>query len=140
MQRPETSLVLLHDVPASIAVMLLDEKAGEEEVRVAMSYSVALAGACVGDLKEQRTFLRAKRAAGQPVFETNMPLFPGFDRNGQEQAWSKPVSERAYLQRIWTVFDILGQEVAALKLQGELQYMLLIGWICHQTPQTIMVY
>ena len=51
--------------------------------------------------------------------------------------WSKPVSERAYLQRIWTVSDILGQEVTALKLQGELQYMLLIGWICHQTLQKL---
>ena len=76
--------------------------------------------------------------AGQPVFETNMPVFPGFDRKGQERAWSKPVSERAYFPGIWTVSDILGQEVAAKKLQGELHAF---DWL-DLSPNTskIMVY
>lgn len=85
MQRPETSLVLLHDVPATVAMMLLNEKAGEEEIRVAMSYSVAPAGACIGDLKEQRAFLREKRALAAPLAvlaaQATAAALPGSNQN-----------------------------------------------------------
>ena len=58
--------------------------------------------------------------AGQPVSEASLPLFPGFDSSGQKRLWTKPVSERAYFDRIRTAADILAKEVVASKAQGEI--------------------
>ena len=49
----------------------------------------------------------------------NKPLFPGFDCTGQTRDWSKPISERAYLQKLAAASDILGREVAAATLEGK---------------------
>lgn len=55
---------------------------------------------------------------GQPM-APNKPLFPGFNATGQKRDWCKPISERAYLQKLATAGDILGREVAAANLRGE---------------------
>ena len=49
----------------------------------------------------------------------NKPLFPGFDCTGQKRVWSKPISERAYLQNLAAASDILGREVAQATLEGK---------------------
>jgi len=35
--------------------------------------------------------------AGQPVFETNMPLFPGFDRHGQERGFGQNLCQKGLI-------------------------------------------
>ena len=61
--------------------------------------------------RSTRNFLAASSGetwpvAGQPVFETNMPLFPGFDRNAQERGFGQNLCQTGLICKGFGLFLI----------------------------------
>ena len=57
-------------------------------------------------------------AAGQDVELEHTPLFPGYAKNCKTRDWAKPISERAFLERLHQAADILQAQRAVAKAQG----------------------